>query len=459
MNGKYHKMLGKLIAVPVLFVMLAFTACQFADTTAAADSRFEGVWIALSGVRLEFNRGRFTETPTFGSARTGTFTVDSGFITFHQSGFSPRRYSYSLSGHELTIGGIIYFRDMDTLPLELEGRWAWFTDVGAWQLDGGIIVFGPSEPVREHPKMREGDVMQHGWFRGRYVLRNHAVPGRNVATLTTTHLNGARVALFIDRNFPDLGGLFDQDLLRPPGNITGNEWWLDAQQIQAIFERAAARAGNLSDQARIINAMTSFLRDMQTPEVWIYELEYDPNLRANHRIAKDDGVTPNRLTIRWHSGGRAGNQTWLLVDETAWDIDCNICGEPICDCEWDVPPPPGNVTITPSGEITVARGPAGQNFSMNFGTDPASGTYEIVWVVYPWEWEVDEASNTTRPMHPGTIITPIGGNHRTVHLVVPAAELYTTLVVEVLVSRTAILANGDIGFITERAAVRVNTPQ
>ena len=461
MNRK-HKIVFKIIAAPVLFIMLAFTACDLGHTV---DSRLDGAWVALSGVRLEFNRGRFTETPLLGPARTGTFTVDGGFITLHQSGFSPRTYSYSLSGHELTIGGIVYFRDMDILPLELEGRWAWFSDAGAWQFTGGMLVFGPSEPVEGQPRMREGDVMQHGWFRGRYVLRNHAVPGRSIATLTTTQTNGSRVALFIDRNLPDLVWLFDQDAFQPPGNLTIDEWWLDAQQVQNIFQTAAGRAGNLADHARIINAMTSYLRDLHTPSTWVYELEYDPNLRMNHHgLAKDDGVTPNRLTVRWTSGAQTSDSTFLLVDETFWDIDCHICGEPICNCVWV--PTPSNIEITPSGivggenvGVTVARGTAGAHFSMNFVTEPDPGTYEILWVVSPYAWEVDEASNTTRPMHVNTTITSLGGNDRTAHLIIPAAELYGTFVVQVLVTRTAVLLNGDIGTVTDRASVRVNSPR
>ena len=135
MNKKYFQILGVVLLIASL---LAVSCSLTADT---ADSRFDGAWVAMSGVRLEFNRGRFTRTSVAGAEEIGTFAIDDNDVTFYQKGFSPETHPYSLNFPELTIGPVTYYRDMDTMPDELEGRWTMYIDSGIQDIMAFSYVF------------------------------------------------------------------------------------------------------------------------------------------------------------------------------------------------------------------------------------------------------------------------------------------------------------------------------
>ncbi|MCL2043542.1 MAG: hypothetical protein FWG89_05320 [Treponema sp.] len=390
MNKIYSGIFGAVI----LASLMLLGACNIADSD-TADRRFDGAWVALSGVRLEFNRGNYTRTPVLGEEQTGTFTIDGKTITFYQSGYSPESWEFTLNFPALTIGPITYYRDMDTLPDELRrsgeySRWVRYVDTGIQSLTATIFEFRTTEPIRGYPNVLEGQVLQYSFFRGTYTLRSHAVPGTNVLTMNITHMNGVDLSMFINSNLIQLESRFDPEALRPPAGMDISDWWVTAVEVERIFETAASRIGTtLQEQTQITNAMRSYLSIMQTPYIYEYTLEADPLLVENHRTAAD-GI--NKLTMRSEDGN---TYTYMLINETSWDF------------EYPDGTSTGFLTITDPADITIVDGVrtgadiqqgGTRDFTLEFVDQepphwpstwtwpPEPGTYEVFWRVSPWDW-------------------------------------------------------------------------
>ena len=425
----------------LLFVLLlAFTACNLADT---ADARFDGAWIAVSRVRLEFRNGTYIRTSAEGVSERGTFTVNGDDITFFRTGFSPETLPFILNGNELIIGAITYYRDIDVKPERLEvwneetgayemGRWMWFLDMGVQWVTMTSYQFGPTTPVRGFPNMLEGDVIQHTILRGRYTLRSHALPGNNVLTINITAMNGNHLLMFIQSRFIHLLPLFDDRVREPTGTTTLDTWWFTPQEIQRFFENAAARAATIENRELIIAAMRDYINFIQTPLIFYYTLEFDPELRRNHRIARDD--VPNRLTLTQR--GSTVPLSYFLVDETSWDFEyIPVLPPPVNKIELD----PSGLVSGPFGEIMegvdVTRG-SSRNFTAFLTWDSAfdDADIDIYWVVSPYDW--DELPHGS-VLHPDTrmIVTgtnfPCGTNSVTATLEVSPGEQFSALMVHV----------------------------
>jgi hypothetical protein len=276
-------MMNKKNLLSALFVFI-LAACELP----IADALLDGTWTAVSGAQLEFLNGKFTRTLVTGGVETGTYTAESGYITFNRSGYTPEKLPYKLDRTCLTVDTTEYYRNSPGIPDEIEGRWTPYPEYGS------AISFGKGKPQKGNPGIIEGDFINMMGAKGTYTISNRNIPGSNILTTIPTHVHGSNISTFVEERLRvSILELFDLTLLEAPSYPT-EEWWFTLDEMRKFFENAAGKAQTLEDQAMIISAMQFFFYNFESVS-YDYSIEEDKELQYDYIIAAGG---KNKLTLR-----------------------------------------------------------------------------------------------------------------------------------------------------------------
>jgi len=279
------------LTATLLFVL---AACDYS----VADDQFSGPWIGENKIRLNFSQGRFTRTLTDETVESGTYAVSDGNITYYRHGFSPETLPYDFSFPRLTIGAINYYYDALVEPEDISGLWMPLPDYSVFMGGAASLIFTEGKSQKGNPLIKEGDMIQPFYSKGKYVIRKSHLPGSTVITTTNTHMHGADLSGFLHNQlvFTSLLELFDMSLIDNPLIEDRNDWWFSEAEILRIFEDAATRTRNLEEDIQIESAKLYYMEGRLGSATYDLTLEYDSDLRNIMEDVAPEGL--NKLSLR-----------------------------------------------------------------------------------------------------------------------------------------------------------------
>jgi len=266
------KMFLNTALVAAIVTGLVLSSCNHA----VAESELHGRWIAMGDLAsLDFNGGKFTKTEA-DVTWSGTYVTDGGYVTFHRTGFSSERMPFRLNSPELVIGEMTYYKDMPSLPADLEGYWMGFPSINSNGFTRNL-EFEKSKPMRGSKWVLEGE---HSWqmlYRGEQTMRSTPFPGLGTVEMKITHINGFGLRAFTQYQLPlDIVEYFGWEVISPPEEGEAfRGWWFSIDEARALFVSAANRAGgNLAHVRQILEAMDDMLsRFVYEPTIYRYTIE------------------------------------------------------------------------------------------------------------------------------------------------------------------------------------------
>jgi len=282
---------GIALALALLFVL---TACEYS----VADDQFTGPWIGENKVRLNFSQGRFTKTLTNNNVESGTYAVSSGNITYYRHGFSPETLPYDFSFPRLTIGAVNYYYDSLVEPEDIAGFWMPLPDYSVLLGGSASLIFKEAKSQKGNPLVKEGDIIQPFYSRGKYVIRKSHLPNSTVVTTTTTHMHGADLSGFLKNQlvYPNLLELFDMSVIDDPFIEDRDDWWFSEAEILRLFEDAATRTRNLEEDIQIESTKLFYLEGRIGSATYDLTLEEDLDLQNTMEDVAKTGL--NKLSLR-----------------------------------------------------------------------------------------------------------------------------------------------------------------
>jgi len=269
----------KYIIIASLLTCLFFTGLLTGCDLQEALGELHGKWVSYNGLSLEFSNGRFTRVNADGTTDKGTYTTDSGFISFHSAGNSSEKFRYELDFPKLIVGEIIYFHDSPRVPEDVEGLWFLYMGVYSTHYFGGYShIIGPAKPERGNPWVLKGEYRVPGSYKGEYTINARNIPNTGSHTMTITHVYGGDLVAFIKNRMPPyLTAMFDLDAL-DSRNINPELWWFSLDEARKLFTDAIQRAnGDLAIEQHLINRMYMYngglLIGPPSPDYYDYTLE------------------------------------------------------------------------------------------------------------------------------------------------------------------------------------------